>query len=135
MVDDQDSLYKCKKPLTPRREEAGEKKGRKSDGSSKNCISLSNTNLSLRTSFYLNFTCVFILVHPLESALNVAWITQSSSFTHSLQIHCIGLIGLISHIFWVWVTNRNPTKYIHFISIRLMLFLSLIQFMIVFLYN
>jgi len=29
--------------------------------------------------------------------------------THSLQIHCIGLIGPRLHMFWAWATNRDPT--------------------------
>ena len=28
---------------------------------------------------------------------------------HSLQIYCIRLIGLRSHILWVWATNRDST--------------------------
>ena len=34
---------------------------------------------------------------------------EPSSFTHSLQICFIGLIGLISQLFWDWATNRDPT--------------------------
>ena len=32
-----------------------------------------------------------------------------SSLTHSLQIYCIGLIGPISHTFWAWAVNHDPT--------------------------
>ena len=35
---------------------------------------------------------------------------EPSSFTHSLQICFIGLIGLISQLFWAWAINRDPTR-------------------------
>ena len=32
-----------------------------------------------------------------------------NSLTHSLQIHCIWLIGTKPHIIWAWALNRDPT--------------------------
>ena len=29
--------------------------------------------------------------------------------SHSLQIHCVGLIGPRPHIIWAWTANRDPT--------------------------
>ena len=34
-------------------------------------------------------------------------------FTHSLQIYCIRLIGLVSQSYWVWAPNSDPTIYIN----------------------
>ena len=45
--------------------------------------------------------------------LTVVHTLKSSSLTHSLQIHCIGLIGLRSHTSWAWTEKRDPTIYIY----------------------
>ena len=49
---------------------------------------------------YILYAIYYILSNSLEL----------SSLTHFLQIHYIGLIGLIPHIIWAWAANCDPTK-------------------------
>jgi len=42
---------------------------------------------------------------------------EPSFSTHSLQIYCIKLIGPISHTFWAWTVNQDPTTIIIIIII------------------
>ena len=52
------------------------------------------------------FNCHSNQNYPLFNSL------EPSSSTHSLQIYYIGLIGPISHTFWAWTVNRDPTVFI-----------------------
>ena len=53
------------------------------------------------------FLCLFIV----EIIISHYSIHQEPSFfTHSLQIYCIGLIGLVSQSYWVWAPNNDPTS-------------------------
>ena len=52
------------------------------------------------------FLCLFIFqtftrCYPIHE--------EPSFFTHSLQIYCTGLIGLVSQSYWAWALNRDPT--------------------------
>ena len=44
-----------------------------------------------------------------NTMLTVVHTLRPNSLTHSLQIHCIGLTGLRSHISWAWAKKRDPT--------------------------
>ena len=50
------------------------------------------------------FDCYLIQYQPLSNPLGL------SSSTNSLQIYCIGLIGLRSHISWAWLPKTCPYR-------------------------
>ena len=52
------------------------------------------------------FLCLFI-VEILISRYSIR--QEPCFFTHSLQIYCIWLIGLVSQSYWVWAPNSDPT--------------------------
>ena len=47
-----------------------------------------------------------------------------SFLTHSLQIHCIRLIGPKFHIIWTWAPNCDPTSWLLDIYLGLTKFLT-----------
>ena len=57
----------------------------------------------LRSNLLFMFDCHSNQTYLLFNSLG------PSSSTHSLQIYCIGFIGPISHMFWAWTVNRDPT--------------------------
>ena len=48
-----------------------------------------------------------------NTVLTVVHTLKPSSLVHSLQIHCIGLTGLRSHVSWAWDEKRDSTIYIY----------------------
>ena len=67
--------------------------------SSSNCA---ENKISLINSIHL---CLIVV----NTILTVIHALKPSSLTHSLQIHCIRLIGPRSHTPWAWVAKRVPT--------------------------
>ena len=49
-------------------------------------------------------------VHPNLIVITVVHTSEPNSLAHSLQIYCIGLIGLRSHASWAWLEKRDPTE-------------------------
>ena len=80
-------------------------------------LSFKNSDLNrihlLRLTFHQYLRVVSCLV-TLEILVNRCSIHQKpSSFTHSLQIYCI---GLILQLFWTWATNGDPTGSVPIVS-------------------
>ena len=79
-------------------------------GSRKSSSNRAEDQSSLVNSVHLNLimeNTVLTIVHTLKP----------SSLTHSLQIHCTGLIGRRSHASWTWPEKGDPTTIILYITI------------------
>ena len=44
-----------------------------------------------------------------NTVMTVVHTLKLNSLAHSLQIHCTGLTGLMSHASWAWPEKRDPT--------------------------
>ena len=54
--------------------------------------------------------CLFLGLFILQIFTSRYPIREEPSFsTYSLQIYCIGHIGLVSQSYWAWALNRDPT--------------------------
>ena len=68
-----------------------------------------NNNSSPWTMIHL-VLCLFLDLFIFQIFISRYPIREEPNFvTHSLQIYCTRLIGLVSQSYWAWALNRDPT--------------------------